>query len=195
MRLILLTVLGVLMYSCQQASEQAEEASEITSSEEKIGQETLEPYLFYIPGEYLIPPQDTLINVRHAENYFNSPEWGIEAKNYWDSDSTWYVALNRKDFDGTCWFYEALLLHMKESNTYEDVREYFFFQLNAYDFYTFEDRPLMQLEGDEETYFSGYRWDLSQDDELGIQFMFCNAKDSVNTYELNQAGKVIYYEF
>ncbi|MCB0510123.1 MAG: hypothetical protein H6579_08705 [Chitinophagales bacterium] len=124
-------------------------------------------------------------------NYIALKEESFEARLYTDSEGS-FIAINHAEDKDNCTWHKAFLLRKNEKNIWEDQFDSFYPNLSLYSFYTFEDEETKQFEGDEETVFAGYHFDLSSSESLGIQFMFCNLRDQGNTQSLNLNAHRIY---
>jgi hypothetical protein len=152
-------------------------------------------YHFYITGDLIQDGVGVLYDTISPVNYLELLGGALIAKLYWDSDSVQFLAITQRYAKGPCNYYRSDLVYMKENSKYQNVTDNYFPALDVYSFYDFEDAQLKQFEGDEQTVFSGYRFDFITDDALGIQFMFCNQQDPKNTQSLNGAGKTLYIPF
>lgn len=146
-------------------------------------------YILYhsIDKESLGASQDSSFD----QNYFSLENKSFEARLYKDLNGE-FIAVNNVDVEDDCTRYQAFLLRKNKDGFWEDQFNVFYPNLSLYSFYSFEDEETKQLEGDEETVFAGYYFDLKSADKLGIQFMFCNLRDAENTKYLNMNAKRIY---
>lgn len=152
-------------------------------------------YRFYIPSAFMSDQTIPAIDTSLSSNYLLLKNGNLEAKFYKDEFGNELLAINSIRMGEKCKQYFSYILQQgsapQEMNQFETV----FPNLSAHSFYEFGDKFLNQLEGDEQTAFAGYHLDLSKADSLGVQFMFCNENNSVNTEFLNSNGKIIYKGF
>jgi len=152
-------------------------------------------YRFYIPSAFTSDPKGPNIDTLLSTNYLSLEDGNFEAKFYTNENGDKFLAINGLVSNEKCLAYFCFILQQNENGIPSSQFESIFPNLSAHSFYKFGDKYLNQLEGDEQTIFSGYRLDLSKTDSLGVQFMFCNQKNSVNSAFLNNNGKIIYKNF
>lgn len=187
-----------LILSCGQVKKpespkvETEEPVEILTEE---NQAEIKGYHFYIPGEHIQDGEGVVIDTVCEENHLELFGGALEACLLYNADSIQFLALSQRYAKGQCNQYQAQILEMLESNDYRDVTEDYFPELDVYAFYEFGDSRLSQFEGDEQTVFSGYQFDFSIEDSLGIQFMMCNQKNPEDSKYLNKTGKAIFIPF
>lgn len=201
MRLILLLIISITV-SCNSSTRKenllpANKEKVVPSSFESLEKE--KTYRFYelIPEKYILysaidkevfgASQGSYLD----QNYFSLEDKSFEARLYKDLDGE-FIAINNVKVEENCTRYQAFLLRKSEEGLWEDQFNNYYPNISLYSFYSFEDLETKQLEGDEETVFAGYNFDLSSASKLGLQFMFCNLRDAENTKLLNLNAKRIY---
>lgn len=180
----LLTIL--LLSTCFfQACQTPKQPANSNLTEENLSaiDETNISYHFQIPAIYSYTNLALDSNIVNNQWITLNGNW--EAKLYENSGGDIFVALNRQIQETACVRYEAVLLINNEN-----VFEKFYPSIDIYSFYSFEDKKLQQFEGDEQTIFSGYRFDF-QEDSLALQFMLCKENNLQTSIMLNKSdGKL-----
>lgn len=199
MRLWTPIIMSFLLVACSQYSGQEAElilpdTADSTALEHGAVLEKAENFRFYIPGIFTHDFKND-IDTSVADNFLNVGNGKLLAKKYFRGEQE-YTAITFQYVSTEQGIKKSAshVLTRNEEGDVVDVMSTLFPELDVYAFYDFEDKALKQLEGDEQTVFAGYQLDLSKEDSLGVQFMFCNKKDSFNTQLLNDVGVVKYVE-
>lgn len=151
-------------------------------------------YRFLIPGEFCVALDGQFVDTNLVSNYLNLNNGQFIAKQYLIEDALYWAVQNKLD-NQHCAMYDSHILTRDENGNFIDVFGDLMPDISLYSFYDFGDKQVSQLEGDEETFFAGYQYHFEKDDSLGVQFMFCNGRDSVDTYQLNENGKQLFLVF
>lgn len=147
-----------------------------------------------------IPDKFMLVEINPNGNYQDSLTQNYWAYNNQDfeakiNNNESLIAINNKLANGDCIDYKSFLLEKDNNGNWINVFDKIFPELNIYSFYSFGDKRVNQLEGDEKTVFAGYKFHFDKMDSLGVQFMFCNKNSKESTEKLNTNGKIIYKAF
>jgi hypothetical protein len=201
MRLLpLLFVLAITACNTNNSSNYLSE-EELNDSTSTINIEALvtmtkaKTYRFYIPNIYTLNIKGPTIDTILSSNYLSLNDGKFIATLYADEAGNKLTAINRFVSTELCIQYFSSILKNDSNGIPVNIFEEAFPNLSAYSFYDFEDKFLKQLEGDEETAFAGYRLNLSKADSIGVQFMFCNKKNSVNSDFMNENGNIIFKNY
>lgn len=197
MRLWTPIIISLLVIACSQHRGQEAElilpdSADSIAIEHGSVLEKAENYRFYIPGIFTHNFK-TDIDTSVSTNFLNIGNGKLLAKKYFKEGQE-YTAITFQYVSSEQGIEKSAshILTRNEEGDLVDVMNIIFPELDVYAFYDFSDKALKQLEGDEQTVFAGYQLDLSKEDSLGVQFMFCNKKDSFNTQLLNDVGVVKY---
>ena len=197
MRIYLTVIIGLFMMAC--SSETKKEGELIVENKKDSTTIVAGPVLakaekhrFYMPAIFTHTFKED-VDVSVDENFLSVDEGQLVAKKYWyNGQEITAITFAYMSPDQNMMRNASHVLGRNENGDIVDLMDAVFPEIDVYAFYSFKDKALKQLEGDEQTVFAGYKLDLSKDDSLGVQFMFCNKKDEADTDSLNKDGVVRY---
>ena len=199
MKIYLPFIFALILSACKLSSspkfiseEELNDTASTINVAELVTLKKAKTYRFYIPSAFTSDPRGPNIDTLLSSNYLRFDNGDFEAKFYADENGTEFLAINGVLSSENCLGYFCFILKQNENGIPTNKFESIFPKLSAHSFYDFGDKHLSQFEGDEQTIFSGYRLDLNKADSLGVQFMFCNQNNSINSEYLNSSGKIIY---